>query len=349
MKYGREIDDRSDSNDTNTSSEGSDTSKSFDNPADADISDTADTPEAIEHSDARMVAEGADRSDAAEGSGHYAEVTENTDRVSDTERILDAAEDAEYLKESDKNKELEQLKNTEYSNAMRDITERYAGSISEQDRIRLLEKKSMDDVYLYEPGQYVEEFPEFPYNVMGHYDSVEDTIHVKDTGKNEAVRHILTHECMHKASFKDTGYETTESGDLVQVKQSGIRVCGEGINRNMGLNEGVTEMYTLEALKRRNESESARAISSYTDVRIMAKNLSALVGEERIERAYFAGETETLERETDRLAGYAGAYKDFNNHLDAMNRSDSVWAYQKAVLGATKILLTMRRNKNADQ
>lgn len=248
-------------------------------------------------------------------------------------------ENSEYL-EVDENPKEKQY----YVEAINDIFENH-GNYMPKNRIEQLnEIESLDQVRIYSIMEYKQEFPDIPNEVLAHYDSMQDIICIKESDDNNILKHSTTHETLHRTSFN--GVREVQSQDSVEfVNCSGVRETGLSINRNRGLNEGITEMFTLSSLSRRNENDAIVSINAYSDLRRITSELTDIVGIDVINQAYFKGEIHVLENKVNYLSNRLDGFEELNRWMDYIELNPYIIESRIAKTEITRMFIEMRRNK----
>ncbi|HCS73584.1 MAG TPA: hypothetical protein DIW17_06900 [Clostridiales bacterium] len=205
--------------------------------------------------------------------------------------------------------------------------------------------ETRDKLTVMSSEEYTQVFEDVDVNVLGHCD-FEGNIYMKDISP-EIVKHVSTHETMHLCANRENYY--SENGEYVQV--SGVREIttnedGMISDNNQGLNEGLTEMYTMRELLNRGENNAAYLISSYSEARMWSQRMEKLAGKERVEAAYFGQDREGLRSEFNRLNdGNEKAWESFSRDIDLLEYSRSEAEIEQAKWCLMSQYSTMARNK----
>ena len=235
----------------------------------------------------------------------------------------------------------------EYRSAVKDITKTYG--LPPEKVAELESKESLGKVRTLSPEKYQAEFPGQGARTLGCHDPKTGTLTFKETGDRESLRHVATHEVMHKASFS----ETKETDEGTKIIASGLRrtemdSAGKVLgSKNLYMNEGLTESYTLNSLERRQEREAAEAVTAYHEARITADKLKGIVGDSKMEAAYFNGELSELESEVNRLGQKDDTWGRLSASLDALYNARDIEAQNQARTEINAILYRMEEFKNA--
>jgi hypothetical protein len=159
---------------------------------------------------------------------------------------------------------------------------------------------------------------------------------IRDTDNIESLKHTATHETMHDLSYQSSNQtvECRPGQDGIHTisastVNSGIErfnhtsdISSEGKikiekeTRNCYLNEGITEMYTIEAMQERGESPG---FASYTDERAWALELRDHVGDDFVANAYFGGRIDALEERFNSMTDIPDAWNQLSANIDALH------------------------------
>ena len=177
------------------------------------------------------------------------------------------------------------------------------------------------------------------YNVLGMRDVQDGKICIKDNDDLDALRHVATHETMH-----DLSYQSADSSVSSVVDENGKMVTStntillSGLHRiekkerivdgmseipsikqfNRYLNEGFTELYTIEQMQARGEFPS---FDSYTEEVGWAMALREKVGDDIIAEAYFGGDLDALAGRVNGMSSIPDAWNELNKNIDAYHYS----------------------------
>ncbi len=224
--------------------------------------------------------------------------------------------------------------------------ENYGMYMSETQKARLESDATKENVNVMTAEAYINRFPGAKLEVIGHCDE-KGNIYMKDISRAN-VNHTITHETMHLSSDRAVIY--TETGEKVVI--SGLReslVSKEGklvFDSNRGINEGVTEMYTLKELLSRGDVEAAEAVNAYSASRQWAQRMEALVGEERFAGAYFGSDKDSLKSEFIRLNdGKASSWNEFTKDIDTLQYGKNPEEREQAQERLNAMYATMLTNK----
>lgn len=197
--------------------------------------------------------------------------------------------------------------------------EKYGYTMSETQKQRLENENSKELVSVISSNEYSERYnPDI--SVKGHCDS-EGNIVMRD-GDESFIKHVTVHETMHYSSFRENALsgssECIRSGLRETRFEDGVAVE----DNNRAINEGFTEMYTNEELLRNGNKEALNSLSAYSESQFWAKRLESIAGKEKVERAYFGGESEPLKREVNRLSKSENGWDEFSKNIDILEYSD---------------------------
>lgn len=225
------------------------------------------------------------------------------------------------------------------------VLREYGEAMSSAQIQRLEKINTTEHIHVIDSEEYVEKFNDVPFDVVGHCDN-KGEIYIKNLSP-ESVKHISAHETMHLCSFRDV---SVRKQDGSEIRRSGLRdfretPAGEIKSYNVGINEGLTEMYTLRELNRLGETEAANAMKCYAEERIWAERLEMIVGEKFVEKAYFGGERTALVDEFNRLNNDVSAWQKFSKNLDILYNKGDRQSMERASRELTKQYFTMISNK----
>lgn len=177
------------------------------------------------------------------------------------------------------------------------------------------------------------------YRVVGTRDIRDGKICIRDCDNMDTLNHTSSHETMHDLSYQGVEQEVSHfrasDNEIITISkstnQSGIfkfettrKIHSDGtevIDRseaNRYLNEGMTEMYTIEAMNDRGEYPR---FDSYTQEVAWSLQLREKVGEDAFARAYFGGDVAQLEDRVNAMSSIDDAWIVLNENIDAYHRS----------------------------
>ena len=176
-------------------------------------------------------------------------------------------------------------------------------------------------------------------NILGFHEVEQGGVALKDTDDYSSLRHVTVHETMHALSYQDTQYEQPDGrfdpieniDSTKKMKCTGVReIVSQEVNAdsgdvyrinvrdaNMGINEGLTELYTLRELLEHGEEPG---IAAYTQQVKWSRVLEASVGQETLAKAYFNGELDNLKHAVNRLGGSADTWNSLSANIDLYGR-----------------------------
>lgn len=125
----------------------------------------------------------------------------------------------------------------------------------------------------------------------------------------------LVHEGLHMVT--DNGDETKPDGELIHhlgVEEVSLDPDSGEIQavNNLGLNEGITEMFTRQSAKNMGVDDISIAYPAEVEV---AESLSNLAGKDVVKEAYFTNDVEGLRTSVDSKLGQ-GAFDTINIFMD---------------------------------
>lgn len=147
---------------------------------------------------------------------------------------------------------------------------------------------------------------------------------VRDTDDGAALRHAATHETVHDLSFQFSRQLDVSPRARVALVCSGVERTvatvrpGDGTvaelsRSNTGINEGLTEMYAMDAMRQRGEEPG---FASYTAEQGWARALRGKLGDQAVAEAYFGGHADELARRFDSRSPLPGAWERFSAAVD---------------------------------
>lgn len=165
--------------------------------------------------------------------------------------------------------------------------------------------------------------------LLGYHNIRTGELRCRDDITEKAASHVMIHENMHSASYQSFEISQTDKS-LTEMRVSGIREnteirCKETgqvleqFSKNVGLNEGITEEYSLRA--ELNNGLESSGVNAYSANRGYAVQLESLVGSEMMNEAYFNGESSALSNRVNELGKSDSTWNDFNNCLDIVCKS----------------------------
>lgn len=176
------------------------------------------------------------------------------------------------------------------------------------------------------------------YVVVGTRDMLDGKICIKDSDDIELLKHTATHETMHDLSFQSADQTINHRQEQDGIHTVSVaRICSgieqlertsytspEGttsireMTQNCYLNEGITEMYTIEAMQERGENPG---FASYTNERAWALELRDHLGEDLVANAYFGGRVDVLEDRFNSMSDIPNAWNQLNENIDAFHHA----------------------------
>lgn len=217
----------------------------------------------------------------------------------------------------------------------------------DQDAIRRIQSElGSNKTEIYNEPLFVAEMApgDGAYRVVGMRDIRDGKICIRDCSNMDTLKHTSSHETMHDLSFQGADQTVTHvkaaDGEMITVSKatnnSGIfrlettRVIhadgSEEISRseaNRYLSEGMTEMYTIEAMNARGEYPP---FNSYTQEVAWALQLREKVGEESFAKAYFGGDVAQLEQRVNAMSSVEHAWTVLNENINMYH--DSITWYR---------------------
>ena len=223
----------------------------------------------------------------------------------------------------------------------------HGNRMSEQQISNLESLDLKSQITVISDDEYGKKFPKADVNVLGHCDA-EGNIYMKKRSET-VISHVSTHETVHRCAnrevIEDGAYNTKYVSGLHEVVRGRDGTLIKDANR--GINEGVTEMYTLRELETRGETEAAYSINAYSESRMWAQRLEQLVGEDCIADAYFGRDNERLQTTFNRLdSGRADAWERFSKNVDILEYGRTSDEIERAQRELTEQYIEMLLNKD---
>lgn len=250
---------------------------------------------------------------------------------------------AEKLKEVDTS--CEEVGRKAHEETKQSYMEEYRKYMNSEQVSRLESEETLEKLHVVSPEEYINQFPGVDFNALGHCDK-EGNIYVKAVSDNYVI-HTITHETTHLSSDReickdDSGVTHIVSGLRETLRDGNIKLE----DHNMGINEGITEMYTLRELEKRGETEAAMCVKSYSEARIWGEHLESLLGSETVSAAYFGKNKEAMVREFNYLNnGDKGAWREFSQDIDIVTYSSNLGEIDLARQRLQEKYKTMYLNK----
>lgn len=196
-------------------------------------------------------------------------------------------------------------------------------------------------IEIYNEPYFVEKWApaEKKYKITGLREMQNGKICIRDCENADTMVHTSSHESMHDLSFqaKEKEVSYTYGADDIPLTamreklQSGIHrietvrcTAADGTETvssrewNRYLNEGTTEMYTIEAMLGRGESPR---FDAYTQEVCWALQLREKVGADTMAGAYFGGDVSRLEYAVNSMSGAESVWSDLNDRINAWHSS----------------------------
>lgn len=256
------------------------------------------------------------------------------------------------------------------------VIEKYGSQISDSQKARYDADVSPEKYDIYSTQYFLDvKLDGVPLNqrrgILGFHEVEKGGIALKDSENYNVLRHVTVHETLHVLSYQDTKFEQAEGrfGSIEHLDHDGKMNCtgvreivfqqvpaeGGDVYRinlrdsNRGINEGLTEMYTLRELMDNGEEPG---LGAYTQEVKWAKILEETVGRDILAKAYFNGEVDRLKHTVNRLGGSSDTWERLSTTIDkyeAMRSSDDELAKLEAERCESEINSTLhelyRRSK----
>lgn len=146
--------------------------------------------------------------------------------------------------------------------------------------------------------------------ILGYYNPATDSIRINEGAENRVdnILATLDHEAMHMATQKMNSYITGLKTNSILVPDG-----------NVGMNEGLTEMYSIRNIQDLNPSYESR--SYIANVAIMEK-FEQVYGANELKEAYLTNDFRGVKRDFDAVMG-KGQFYQFCNLFDSMHNAYS--------------------------
>lgn len=223
----------------------------------------------------------------------------------------------------------------------RDTLVKYSDYFDQAAIQRINAEIGSNKVEIYNGPYFVEKWApaENEYRITGLREMKDGKICVRDCENSDTLVHTSSHETMHDLSFQMEQKEVSRTygtdNTLITVSkekmQSGIHQLetvrstaldgSEAISSrewNRYLNEGTTEMYTIEAMLDRGENPR---FDSYTQEVCWALQLREKVGADTLAGAYFGGDVSHLEYAVNSMSSVENAWSVLNDRINAWHNS----------------------------
>ena len=275
------------------------------------------------------------------------------ERIKESDCSTEASEfrHAENLDESAENTALEAMADNEVAesscrNTWKSMIAENGQYMSTEHIERLSKIDEREIVTVMPAEEYVEQFPDAPFSVIGHCDP-EGYIYMKNISAPQ-IEHTSTHETIHLCSYREFGHSFDRSEEKVGLRRT-IRDNEDfSLTRNRGINEGVTEMYTVRELDRRGALEKGDNLHCYEQSVMWAKRLEYMVGKETVAKAYFSGEDIQLKvRFNDLNGNELDAWDQFSKDVDTVEYNNNEEAVKEANRRLSEQFARMYINKNS--
>ena len=250
------------------------------------------------------------------------------------------------------------------------VIEKYGGQISDSQKARYDADVSPEKYDIYSTRYFLDvKLDGVPLeqrrDILGFHEVEKGGIALKDSDNYNILRHVTVHETIHALSYQGTKFEQPEGrfGSVEHLDHDGKMNCtgvreivfqqipaeGGDVYRinlrdsNRGINEGLTEMYTLRELSDNGEEPG---LGAYTQEVKWATILEEAVGRDTLAKAYFNGEVDYLKHTVNRLGGSSDTWERLSAAIDkykAMRSSNGEHAKMEAERCESEINCTLRK------
>lgn len=188
---------------------------------------------------------------------------------------------------------------------------------------------------------------------LAHHNMEDNSIHIIE-GNKDVMMHSSTHEVFHAASYQSDVVEESNEG-LVETRCSGVLEIQYHYDENgnclsveengRGLNEGITEMMTVDYLDSKEEYEASMSVNAYHENVAVSRQICDVVGHDVVNEAYFGGNREGLEDAVNMYAKDDHAFVELNKDLDIIQSSREESERQAALERIDDLMTKMQANK----
>jgi hypothetical protein len=210
----------------------------------------------------------------------------------------------------------------------KEVLEKYHEHINREDKERIHFEIASEKSEIFNEKTFLKNAPE---SAAG-FRTPDGKIVIRDSENMNQLEHVATHEMMHDLSAQRSNHDVEfhESENEIKMKskvleQVGIRqhiieetfVNDEKVEhleeyKHRSLNEGITEMFTIDILAQRGKHPELPAYS--TNVK-WARSLRFVVGDDVIAKSYFGGDVELLKSSIDQYL-HEGAFNELSYKMD---------------------------------
>lgn len=223
------------------------------------------------------------------------------------------------------------------------VIEKYGSQVSVSQKARYEADVSPEKYEIYSTRYFLDvKLDGIPHKqrrgILGFHEVEKGGIALKDSDNYNILRHVTVHETMHALSYQGTKFEQPGGrfGSIEHLDHDGKMNCtgvreiafrqipfeGDDVYRinlrdsNKGINEGLTEMYTLRELSDNGEEAG---LGAYTQEVKWARILEETVGRDILAKAYFNGEVDRLKHTVNRLGGSSDTWERLSAKIDKYN------------------------------
>lgn len=243
---------------------------------------------------------------------------------------------------------------SEYSNGVQnDIIASHGSSM---ENLGFMSNRVSESISTYSKEDYDRLYNPNGESVLGHHNMENGSIHVINEYE-PAAKHTITHEIFHKSSYQSNELVENEES-ITETRRSGVLEIqshydkeGNYLNSNeygRALNEGITEMKSLDYLNSKGEIEASESFNAYSESVNVSRQLNDIVGSDLIDSAYFGGNKEALSDEVNRLAKDDNAYSKLNSDLEIATYSNNIDERNAALSRIDDMMNTMMETKELE-
>lgn len=215
-----------------------------------------------------------------------------------------------------------------YLKTQRSVLEQHGRKMNAETLLEMVDREQ-DKIKLLNQDEFREKIAKGNDSILGVH--LDGKIYLKDNNP-EILNHVVTHEATHDLSFHyesvEAGIDNRENTVCITKEYKGLR-CDETVSqvdgperqvfkRGYGLNEGVTEAYTVRELTKRGE---AVPIKAYSSQHRWALKLESLVGADTLADAFYRGRLGELQQKVNELGKNNNCWDLLSNKIDEYHRN----------------------------
>lgn len=218
----------------------------------------------------------------------------------------------------------------------RSVLTKYGAYFDSENIARLKSEIGSNKLEIYNEPYFATEmaYDQWPMVTRGMRNMADGRICIRDSDNIPRLVHTATHETMHDLSYQHKDHSTQtvrETGEglrtssetelrsgIHKVSRQEIITNGNAIDlkvehSNQYLNEGLTELYTIEEMQERGENPD---FDSYSQEVGWALLLKEKLGDDVVAAAYFGGDVGSLQEKFNGMSAVPDAWSEFNRNID---------------------------------